>query len=178
MRSASVLALAVVVVVASGGLVLAQEPPPAATPAPQQAATPPAQPAPAPAPAAAAAPAPAAVAAPAAVSAPEIPVIYMPAIRIRLDGKTQYAGNVKMEFKAQGHDPKVVSVDVIPKMDSGDIAKDLYKQLTLAAGTDYKVKQSGDRVTIERANKKVTTPISLKITNMSVLGVSFMIDKD
>ena len=102
----------------------------------------------------------------------------MQAIRIKVDGKTQYTGNVTMEFKAQGHDPKLISVDVIPKMDAGDIATDLYKQLTLAAGSDYKVKRSGDRVTIERANKKVTTPISLKITHQSILGVSFMIDKD
>ncbi len=115
---------------------------------------------------------------PAAATAPELPTIYMPAIRIEVDGKTQYTGNVRMEFRAQGHDAKVISVDVIPKMDAGDIAADVYKQLTLATGSDYKVKRSGSRVTIERANKKVTAPISLKLVHQSILGVSFMIDKD
>ncbi len=155
MRSASVVALGVAAVLAVGGLALAQEPP-AAAPAPQ----------------------PPAVAAPAVATAPELPTIFMPAVRIQVDGKTRYTGNVKMEFKPQNHDAKVISVDVIPKMDAGDIAGDIYKQLTLAAGSDYKVKRSGDRVTIEKANKKVGAPISLKITYQSILGVSFMIDVD
>ena len=148
MRSFTTIAMATLAALAVGGWAVAQEPPPAATPAPQ------------PAPAAAMA-----------------PIIYMEAMRIELDGKTQYAGNVEMEFKAQGKDAKLISVDVIPKMKADEIARDLYKQLTLAAGSDFKIKQSGSRITIERVNKKAPT-FTLKFTNQSVLGVSFLFDKD
>jgi len=147
MRSFTVVAVAVLAVFAVGEWAIAQE-----TPVAQQPAT----------------------AGPGAVA---IPVIYVEAMRIQLDGKTQYAGNVKMEFKPQGQDAKLLSVDVIPKMKSDEIARDLYKQLTLAAGSNFKVKQSGDRITIEKASKKAPT-FSLRITNQSVLGVSFLIDKD
>lgn len=161
MKSFTSIALATLAVLAVGGWAVAQQPPPAATPAPEQ-------------PPAAAAP----VAAPAAAQATAtIPVVYVEAMRIQLDGKTQYAGNVQIEFKPQGKDAKLVSVDVIPKMRADDIAQDLHKQLTLVAGSDFKVKQSGDRVTIERANKKGPT-FSLRITNQSILGVSFFFDKD
>jgi hypothetical protein len=103
------------------------------------------------------------------------PVIYVEAMRSAR--RKKYAGNVQMEFKTQGKDAKLVSVDVIPKMRADDIAQDLHKQLTLAAGIDFKVKQSGDRITIERANKKGPA-FSLRITNQSVLGVAFLFDKD
>jgi hypothetical protein len=157
MRSSTVVAMVALALLALGGWAVAQVPAPAAAPAPQQP--------------------PAAAAPPAAPATATVPVIYVEAMRIQLDGKTQYAGNVQMEFKPQGRDTKLVSVDVIPKMKSDEIARDLYKQLTLATGTDFKVKQSGDRITIERSNKKGPT-FSLKITNQSVLGVSFLFDKD
>jgi len=148
MKSFNAVVLAAVATLAVGGWVIAQQPPAA----PQQ---PPA----------------------AAPVAATVPVIYVEAMRIQLDGKTQYAGNVSMEFKALGKDAKLVSVDVIPKMKADEIGRDLYKQLTLAAGSDYKLKESGDRVTIEKANKKAPN-FSLRITNQSVLGVSVLIDKD
>jgi hypothetical protein len=140
------------------GWTAAQEPAPAATPA--QAAAPPA-----------AAPT---TAPPAEVKAP---AVYLKAMRIQLDGKAAFAGNVQMEFMPQGQAAKLVSVDVIPKMKADEIARDIYKQLTLAAGSNYKVKQSKDRITIKRANSKVPN-FSLTITNQSVLGVSFLIEED
>ena len=106
-----------------------------------------------------------------------LPIIYVEAMRIELGGKAEYTGNVGLEFRAQGAEPRLVSVDVIPKMKADEIARDLYKQLTLAAGTKFKVKQGGDRVTIQKADKKGPN-FSLKITNQTVLGVSFLIAKD
>ena len=163
MRFSKVVTIVVLAVIAAGGWALAQQTPPTEPPATAPAAAP------------AAAPAPAQAPAPAAAAT--LPTVYMEAIRIQLDGKTQYAGNVTMEFTAQGGAPKLVSVNVIPKMSDKEIAQDLYKNLTLAAGPDFKIKHSGARVTIERANKKGPT-CSLKITNLSIIGVSFLIDRD
>ncbi len=106
-----------------------------------------------------------------------LPVIYMEAMRIQLDGKAAYAGNVKMEFQIRGQDAKLVSVDVIPNTKSDEIARDLFKQLSLVAGSDVKLKQSGDRITIEKANKNAPT-FSLRIAYQSIIGVSFLIDRD
>ncbi|MCU0292387.1 MAG: hypothetical protein MUF10_10445 [Thermoanaerobaculaceae bacterium] len=113
-------------------------------------------------------------AAPVAVAV-TVPVVYLDEIRVELNGKAQRAGNVAMELTVHGRDPRLVSVDVIPKMGADDIAEDLYKELTLAAGPDFKVKCSGQRVTIAKANKKAPS-VSLRITNQSILGVSFLLD--
>jgi len=84
---------------------------------------------------------------------------------------------VKMEFQIRGQDARLVSVDVIPDTKSDEIARDLYKQLSLMAGGDVKLKQSGDRITLEKANKSAPT-FSIRITHQSIIGVSFLIDKD
>ncbi|HVN31139.1 MAG TPA: hypothetical protein VMT45_04070 [Thermoanaerobaculaceae bacterium] len=106
-----------------------------------------------------------------------LPVVYMEAMRIQLDGKARYAGNVKVEFQIRGHDARVVSVDVIPNTKSDEIARDLYKQLSLVAGGDVKLKQSGDRITFEKANKNAPA-FSLRIAYQSIIGVTFLIDQD
>ena len=101
----------------------------------------------------------------------------MEAMRIQLDGKARYAGNVKLEFQIRGQAARVVSVDVIPNTKSDEIARDLYKQLSLMAGGDVKLKQSGDRITFEKANKSAPA-FSLRIAYQSIIGVSFLIDQD
>ncbi len=111
----------------------------------------------------------------AAQGTPAIPTIYVEGMRVELAGKAGFTGNVTLEFKVQGQEAKVASVDVIPKMKADEIARDLYKQLTLAAGSGFKVKQRGEVITIEKANKKGPN-FSLRVTNQSVLGVSFLID--
>ena len=106
-----------------------------------------------------------------------LPVVYMEAMRIQLDGKAKFTGNVKVEFQIRGQDAKLVSVDVIPNTKSDEIARDLFKQLSLMAGGDVKLKQSGDRITLEKANKNAP-PFSLRISYQSIIGVSFLIDQD
>jgi hypothetical protein len=107
----------------------------------------------------------------------QLPAVYMEAMRIQLDGKALYAGNVKMELQLRGRDARLVSVDVIPNTKSDEIARDLYKQLSLQAGGDIKLKQSGDRITLEKANKSAPS-FSLRIAYQSIIGVSFLIDQD
>jgi hypothetical protein len=150
---------------------------PAAAPVAAPVAPPVAPPVAAPAAAPVAAPAAAPVAAPAAPAAVQLPAVFMEAMRVQLDGKAKYAGNVKMEFQVRGQGAKLVSVDVIPDTKSDEIARDLFKQLSLIAGGDVKLKQSGDRITLEKANKNAPT-FSIRITYQSIIGVSFLIDKD
>ena len=115
--------------------------------------------------------------APPPAAAATLPVVYMEAMRIQLDGKALYTGNVKMEFQLRGQDAKLVSVDVIPNTKSDEIARDLYKQLSLVAGRDVKLKQSGDRISLEKACKSAPT-FSIRITYQSIIGVSLLIDED
>ena len=107
----------------------------------------------------------------------QLPAVYMEAMRIQLDGRARFAGNVKVEFQIRGQAARVVSVDVIPDTKSDEIARDLYKQLSLVAGGDVKLKQSGDRITFEKANKSAPA-FSLRIAYQSIIGVSFLIDQD
>ena len=115
--------------------------------------------------------------APPPVAGATLPVVYMEAMRIQLDGKAKYTGNVKIEFQIRGQEARLVSVDVIPNTKSDEIARDLYKQLSLMAGGDVKLKQSGDRITLEKANKNAP-PFSIRIAYQSIIGVSFLIDQD
>jgi hypothetical protein len=130
---------------------------------------------PAPEPTVAPAAAPPQVATPPAATEAVVPILYAQALRVEMKGKTKYSGNVAMQLTVQGRTPKLISVDVIPKMTDSDIAKDLYKEFTLAAGADFKVDRSGNEVTIKKANKK-SPNLSLKITSQSIVGVSFLID--
>jgi len=107
----------------------------------------------------------------------QLPTVYMEAMRIQLNGKAKFTGNVKIEFQIRGQTARLVSVDVIPNTKSDEIARDLYKQLSLMAGGDVKLKQSGDRITLEKANKNAP-PFSIRIAYQSIIGVSFLIDQD
>lgn len=101
------------------------------------------------APAAPATPAPAALPA-----APEVVQTFFEGIRITFDGKAQVAGVVGIDTKVSGGEIKRVWVRVLAKSDEGSVATDVAKELTFALGSAFKVKTSGGRITISRANKK------------------------
>ena len=161
---------------------VAQEAAPTAVPAaPAPQATPAAAPAPAaaaPAPAAAA-PAPAA-AAPAPAAAAPAPVtvqrIYFEKAEVVVDGKADYNGAVELEWKPLNGEGKLIQVNVLAKSKDKDIAADIYKELTLAAGGTYKVKQNGEKVRVEKTNKKVPN-FAITITKLQLPGVSLRVEK-
>jgi hypothetical protein len=62
-------------------------------------------------------------------------------------------------------------------MGAKPIARDLAKELTLAAGGNYKVKHDGNKVVVKRTNKKQPT-LALEMTNQKITGVSIMIGKN
>jgi len=140
--------------------------------------TQPAAPAPTPTPAAAPAAAPAApAAAPAAApvaaapAAPTMPHAYLEKLAVVVDGKAKANGSVQLEFLAIGGEPKVVEVRVLAKTGKKDIARDIAKELTLAAGGAYKVKQSGDEVRISKKDKKAPN-VSVNVLALALPGVS------
>ncbi len=152
-------ALATGLALASG--LSAQTPPPEA----------PAAPAPAPA-AAPAVPAP-----PALSAAPEVVQTFFEGIRISFDGKAQAAGVVGIDTKVSGGEIKRVWVRVLPKSDEGTVARDVAKELTFALGSSFKVKTSGGRITIAKANKKAPA-VYAAVAGLNLYGMSVRIEPD
>jgi hypothetical protein len=112
--------------------------------------------------------------APAASPTPEpvtVPTVFYEKLNVLVDGKAEVNGVVQLQFQARGQDPKLVSVNVLRKMKAKDIARDIHKELSLAAGSLFKIKLGGKKVSIKRANKKGPA-FALTIIGQSVSGVS------
>ena len=194
--------LCVLVVMLVAGAALAQEaaptpapaepaaqttpaPPPAEPAAQATPAPPPAEPA-APAAPAAAAAAPAAQAAPAAAAqapaaapapaAVTVPRVYFEKTEVVVDGKADYNGALELEWKPVNGDGKLIQVNVLAKSKDKDIAGDIYKELVLAAGNSYKIKQSGEKIQVKKANKQAPN-FAITITKLQLPGVSLRIGK-
>jgi len=156
------------------GLAGAQSSPPAAPPA-----TPAAQPAPETpkesSPPAVAPAAPAAQPAPAPIKPPA--VTYEKA-RIVVDGKAQANGSLAMTFTAQGGAGKSFMVNVLNETEKNDVARDIYKELSIVAGNTYKVKLDGQKIRISKADKEKTPNFSISIDKIELGGVSVRVEKD
>jgi hypothetical protein len=107
----------------------------------------------------------------------KIPTVYRDAYKITLKGKADANGTFSMLFKPNGADGTEFTVNVVKGMGAKPIARDLAKELTLAAGGNYKVKHDGNKVVVKRTNKKQPT-LALEMTNQKITGVSIMIGKN
>jgi hypothetical protein len=67
-------------------------------------------------------------------------------------------------------------VNVVKGMGAKQIARDIAKNMTRAAGINYKVKHDGNKVVSKRANKKMPT-LAVEMTHQKITGVSMMIGK-
>lgn len=105
-----------------------------------------------------------------------IPTVYRDSFTITISGKSQTAGTFSMTFKPHGEDATKFTVNVIKGMSKKRIAQDVTKELTLAAGERYKVKQNGNKVVVKKANKK-QPPLNVSIIDQQLSGVSIMIGK-
>lgn len=105
-----------------------------------------------------------------------IPTVYRDAFQVVISGKSQTAGTFTMVFTPVKEEGTKFTVNVIQGMGKKRIAQDLAKELTLAAGARYKVKQNGNKVNIKRVNKKEPA-LALEITEQKLSGVSLMITK-
>jgi len=106
----------------------------------------------------------------------KIPTVYRDAYTITIEGKSQTAGTFSMVFKPHGEEGTKFTVNVTEKMSKKRIAQDVTKELTLAAGERYKVKQNGNKVVVKKANKK-QPPLAVEITEQKLSGVSLMVGK-
>ncbi len=118
-------------------------------------------------------------AAPVAAPAPAAavpPQVFMEKVVVIVDGKAETAGNLQLEVLPLGGTPKAISVNVLAKDGKKDIAKQLHRELTVAAGSGYKVKLSGAEVRITKASKK-SPNLSVTIQQQAVAGVSLLISR-
>lgn len=107
----------------------------------------------------------------------KIPTVYREAYKITVKGKADANGTFSMLFKPQGGKGTEITVNVVKGMGAKPIARDLAKELTLAAGANYKVKHDDKKVVIKRASKKMPT-FAIQLTNQKITGVSIMIGKN
>jgi len=106
----------------------------------------------------------------------KIPTVYRDAYKITINGKPDANGTFSMVFTPHGEDGTEFTVNVVKGMGAKKIAADVAKELTLAAGTRYKVKQNGNKVVVKKGNKK-EKPLAIEMSNQKITGVSIMIGK-
>lgn len=117
---------------------------------------------------------------PAASAAPvpavsEAPRIYTDSASLVVSGKAGYNGTIQVEFTPLGAPARLVRVNVLAKTGRKDIAKDLHKELVIAAGALYKVKLSGDTIKITKA--KGAQNFSVLLEKLDISGVSVLVKK-
>ena len=106
-----------------------------------------------------------------------IPTVYRDAYKITVTGKPDANGTFSMVFKPQGEEGTEFAVNVVKGMGAKKIAADIAKELTLAAGSRYKVKLNGNKVVVKKGDKK-QNPLAIEMTNQKLTGVSIMIGKN
>jgi hypothetical protein len=109
-------------------------------------------------------------------SSAKIPTVYRDAYQITIKGKADANGTFSMVFKPHGGDGTEFTVNVVKGMGAKPIARDVAKELTLAAGGDYKVKHDGNKIVVKRSTKKQAA-FAIEMTNQKITGVSIMIGK-
>lgn len=105
----------------------------------------------------------------------KVPTVFYEKLEVKVDGKADVNGVVQLKFQAHGGEPKLISVNVVAKMKAKDIAEDLWKELSLAGGNQFKVKQNDKKIKIQKANKKGPA-FTLAVEEQSVKGLSISIE--
>jgi hypothetical protein len=106
-----------------------------------------------------------------------IPKVFRDSYKITINGKPDANGTFSMVFTPHGEAGTEFTVNVVKGMGAKKIAADVAKELTLAAGSRYKVKQNGNKVVVKKANKK-EKPLAIEMSNQKITGVSIMIGKN
>ena len=79
-----------------------------------------------------------------------IPTVYRDSYKITIKGKADANGTFSMVFTPHGEDGTEITVNVVKGMGAKKIAADIAKELTLAAGSRYKVKQNDKKVVVKK----------------------------
>ena len=105
----------------------------------------------------------------------KIPTVFRDTWKIAVNGKPEADGTFTMVFTPLQGESVKFTINVVKKMKPKQITQDLWKELSLAAGDNYKVKKKSDKiVTIKKANKKVPA-MALEITEQKLSGMSLTI---
>ena len=109
-------------------------------------------------------------AAPAAPAVVAPPKTYYDSVEVSVKGKAKATGAVVIVLQSVGGEPKSLNVNVLAKMVENDVARDIGKELTVAAGNDYKVKTKGNRVTVSKASK-TSKGVNVSLGAQTVPGI-------
>lgn len=104
-----------------------------------------------------------------------IPTVYRDSWKITVNGKPQANGTFTMVFTPLKGEPVKFTINVVAKMKPKQIAQDLWKELSLAAGANYKVKKKGDKVVTIKKGAKNAPGCALEITDQKLSGMSLTI---
>jgi len=105
-----------------------------------------------------------------------IPTVFRDSYTITIKGKPDANGTFSMVFRPHGEAGTEFTVNVTKGMKAKRIAQDVAKELTLAAGSRYKVKQNDKKVVVKKTNKKEPSLV-VEMTHQKITGVSIMIGK-
>lgn len=104
-------------------------------------------------------------------------LVYYEKAKVVVDGEAQANGRLQMTFTPQNGATKSFTVTVLAKATKKDVARDIHKELSIAAGTTYNVKLDDDKVEISKV-KKESPNFSVAIGKIELAGVSVMVGKD
>ena len=100
-----------------------------------------------------------------------VPVTYFEKLKVVVDGKADVSGVVQLKFQPSGGEAKLVNVNVLARMKAKEIARDIWKELSLAAGDSFKVKLDGKEIDVKKSGKKGPN-FALVVLAQSAAGVS------
>lgn len=104
-------------------------------------------------------------------------LVYYEKAKVVADGEAQANGTIEMTFTPQNGATKTIIVNVLAKSSKKDVARDIHKELSIAAGTPYKVKLDNDKVKVSKG-KKESPNFSITIGKVALAGVSVLVSKD
>jgi hypothetical protein len=97
-------------------------------------------------------------------------------VNIVVDGKAEAAGNIQFSLEMAGRDARVASVNILAKEKDKKIVEQIQREVSIALGSEFKVKVSGCEVRISKANKE-TPNLSVVIKQLQLPGVSVRVEK-
>jgi hypothetical protein len=115
-------------------------------------------------------------AAPAAPAPATPPMVMYEKVNIVVDGKAEAAGNIQFSLEMVGRDAKVASVNILAKEKDKKIVEQIQREVSIALGSEFKVKVSGREVRISKANKK-SPNLAVVIRQLQLPGVSVRVEK-
>jgi hypothetical protein len=104
-------------------------------------------------------------------------LVYYEKAKVVVNGEAQANGRLEMTFAPQNGATKNFTVTVLAKATKKDVARDIHKELSIAAGAAYQVKLDDENVKISKV-KKESPNFSVTIGKVELAGISVLVGKD